>query len=155
MDDRDYRPRRGTLYRDPENGKICGVCAGIAEHFGFETWVVRIISASMLLFLGPGAILAYFIACWVLDVKPGTRGSKSARSSSRQNESTTHERRYRPKVNEVWKKGTSASSTVQRVQKRFKKMEENLRPMESFVTSDKFALHKEFESIQDEPVNRD
>ena len=29
------------LYRDPEGGKILGVCAGIADFFGFNPWAVR------------------------------------------------------------------------------------------------------------------
>ena len=28
------------LYRDPQNGMIAGVCAGVAEYFGWDpTWV--------------------------------------------------------------------------------------------------------------------
>ena len=30
------------LYRDTRNGKIGGVCAGIAQYFGIEPWIVRI-----------------------------------------------------------------------------------------------------------------
>ena len=29
------------LYRIPEHGKIAGVCAGLAERFDIETWLVR------------------------------------------------------------------------------------------------------------------
>lgn len=38
------------LYRDPVNGKISGVCAGIANYFGAEVWLIRIvvISAALL-----------------------------------------------------------------------------------------------------------
>ena len=29
------------LYRDPQNGMIAGVCAGVAEYFGWDpTWVL-------------------------------------------------------------------------------------------------------------------
>ncbi|MEV8877394.1 PspC domain-containing protein, partial [Mesorhizobium ciceri] len=38
-----------TLYRDPENGRIAGVCAGLANHFGMETWLVRILTVSAFL----------------------------------------------------------------------------------------------------------
>lgn len=31
------------LYRDPYNGKIAGVCAGLANYFGLEVWLVRIL----------------------------------------------------------------------------------------------------------------
>jgi phage shock protein C len=163
MEDREsYQPRR-QLYRDPDRGKICGVCAGVAEYFGFETWVVRVVAVSLLLFTSGGMIPGYFIACWVLDVKPGSKSKscigsrKSRRSSTRNTESTEHarEQRYKPNVQDVWKKGTSPANTVQRINKKMANMEQRLRPMESFVTSDKFALDKEFESIQDSPVERD
>ena len=36
-----------TLYRIPQSGKIAGVCAGIAEYFNFETWLVRVLAASI------------------------------------------------------------------------------------------------------------
>lgn len=38
------------LYRDPINGKLSGVCAGLANYFGLEVWLVRImvISAALL-----------------------------------------------------------------------------------------------------------
>ncbi|NRB25695.1 PspC domain-containing protein, partial [Shewanella sp.] len=31
--------RERTLYRLPQSGKIAGVCSGIADYFGFETWL--------------------------------------------------------------------------------------------------------------------
>ena len=38
------------LYRDTQNGKLSGVCAGIANYFGCEVWLIRIlvISAALL-----------------------------------------------------------------------------------------------------------
>ena len=35
-----------TLYRIPQSGKVAGVCAGIADYFNFETWLVRVAAAS-------------------------------------------------------------------------------------------------------------
>ena len=35
------------LYRDPQNGMIAGVCAGVAEYFGWDpTWVLSLIHIS-------------------------------------------------------------------------------------------------------------
>ncbi len=171
METRDPEQSPRTLYRDPDNGKICGVCAGVAEYFGFETWVVRVIAVSLLLFLNGGMVLGYVIACWVLEVKPGSessskryfRGTKKSNQYGygRDSEETASSKksRYKPNVQDVWKRGTSPASTVQRVRKKLSKIEQKLRPMESFVTSDKFALDKEFESIQDSKpesvVNKD
>ena len=33
-----------NLYRDPQKGKIAGVCAGLADYFGVETWIVRLLA---------------------------------------------------------------------------------------------------------------
>jgi len=41
-----------NLYRDPQRGKIAGVCAGLAEYFGVETWIVRLLAISGLIFAG-------------------------------------------------------------------------------------------------------
>ena len=34
------------LLRDDRNGKIAGVCAGIADYFGWELWLVRVVTIS-------------------------------------------------------------------------------------------------------------
>lgn len=44
---------RKTLYRDPNNGKLGGVCAGLAEYFGVEIWLMRILAVTAFL-LGVG-----------------------------------------------------------------------------------------------------
>ena len=142
------------LYRDPDNGKICGVCAGVANYFGFETWVVRVIAVSLLIFLNGGMILGYFIACWLLEVKPGSKTTNRCgpfghhfSGRNRRNNTTANNSTYRPNVQDVWRKGNSASNTLDRVNKKFSNLEQRLRGMESYVTSDKFKLDKEFESI--------
>jgi len=45
--------QKRELLRDDANGKIAGVCAGIADYFGWELWLVRIITVSAI-FLGVG-----------------------------------------------------------------------------------------------------
>ena len=41
------------LLRDDRNGKIAGVCAGLADYFGWELWLVRVVAlASVLLGFG-------------------------------------------------------------------------------------------------------
>ena len=57
--------KRGELYRNPHEGKIAGVCAGIADYFGWETWLVRILVVSGVLFGMPFLILGY-VAGWFI-----------------------------------------------------------------------------------------
>ena len=61
---------RTTLYRDKQNGKLMGVCAGIADYTGVDALWVRL-AFIMLIIMTSGAILPfYFIAGFLLNKKP-------------------------------------------------------------------------------------
>ena len=70
------------LMRDPERGKIGGVCAGLANYFGVETWVVRLIAITGLIFLPSVVFPAYWIAFFIMD-KPGAKRRPRRRSRRR------------------------------------------------------------------------
>lgn len=57
------------IYRSSMNRKIMGVCAGVAHHYGVDSWMVRL--ATILAFLAfPGAIaIAYCVAVVLLPTR--------------------------------------------------------------------------------------
>src|SRR6478672_3387906 len=61
---------RTRFYRDKENGKVMGVCAGIADYTGFDVALVRICFLAALFLSGGGVLPFYFIAGWVAPKKP-------------------------------------------------------------------------------------
>jgi len=56
------------LYRDTDNGKIFGVCAGFADYFDADVSVIRLIAVLLVLFAG-GGLLAYLIMAIVMEPK--------------------------------------------------------------------------------------
>ncbi len=61
---------RTTLYRDKQNGKLMGVCAGIADYTGINVFWVRM-AVIIAFFAGMGTMLpAYFLAGFLLNKKP-------------------------------------------------------------------------------------
>jgi phage shock protein C len=61
---------RTRFYRDKVNGKMLGVCAGIADYTGIEVNWIRF-GMIMLTLMGVGIIPpAYFIAGFVMPAKP-------------------------------------------------------------------------------------
>lgn len=59
-----------TLYKDKQNAKLMGVCAGIADYTGVNVLWVRL-GALMLLGMSSGGIIPfYFIAGVLLNKKP-------------------------------------------------------------------------------------
>lgn len=62
--------RHTKLYRDKQNGKIFGVCAGLADYTGVETIWIRIgLVAAVMIGMG-WPFLAYIGAGLILDKKP-------------------------------------------------------------------------------------
>jgi len=145
-----------TLYKSPDQAKICGVCAGIAEYFDFEVWVVRIIAISLLLLSNFTGIvpISYVVLCFVLDPKPGTKSNKGCfgqekkrRRANKVNEEVS--KPYRSSVKEVWKSGASPKDTLEEIEGKFSKIEKKLRGMETFVTSSQYELERKFKGIDD------
>lgn len=57
------------LYRSKTDKKLCGVCGGIAEYFGIDSNIVRLILVLAVVCAGVGA-LAYLIAALVIPQHP-------------------------------------------------------------------------------------
>jgi phage shock protein C len=124
------------LYRDTKNGKLGGVCAGIAEYFGMEIWLVRILAVSAFL-LGVGffATLAYIAACLILDKMPEERT---------QQQTTYKEHNVKQKP---WQAGQPAEQILRNVESELNGMEGSLRKMEAYVTSSAFNVDREFKNL--------
>lgn len=61
---------RTMLYRDKQNAKLMGVCAGIADYTGVNSLWVRLGFLVLLFSLAPFVLPAYFIAGLLLNKKP-------------------------------------------------------------------------------------
>lgn len=65
------------LYRDPANAKIGGVCAGVAEAFGWDVTLLRLAWAFTALLAGAGIIV--YLVCWfVMPTKAEALGTSPA-----------------------------------------------------------------------------
>src|SRR3569833_2095518 len=61
---------RTRFYRDKRNGKVMGVCAGIADYTGFDVSLVRVCFLAAVFMCGGSVLPFYFIAGWVAPAKP-------------------------------------------------------------------------------------
>ncbi|WP_379545845.1 envelope stress response membrane protein PspC [Qipengyuania sp. DSG2-2] len=59
-----------TLYRDKQNAKLMGVCAGIADYTGVNSLWVRLGFLILLFTVAPILLPAYFVAGVLLNKKP-------------------------------------------------------------------------------------
>lgn len=137
------KPRK-ELLRDDTHGKIAGVCAGVADYFGWEVWLVRIITLSAL-FLGLGSfVLVLYFAGWVVLGKKSKVKTATSRMDSRK--SSDEEDRVEVKTR-VWQRGEAPKEALKHLHNKYNGLELRLRDVERHVTSNKFQLKQEFNNL--------
>lgn len=121
-------PRR--LYRDPANGWLAGVCAGIADYLSISPAAIRLLAIFGLIFFSFFVLIAYIVLAVVLPVRPA--------------------RLYRDRDEErFWRSvRTSPRETFENVRHRFREMDRRLQRMERYVTSDRFRIDREFRDLE-------
>jgi phage shock protein C len=122
---------RTRFYRDKRNGKLFGICAGIADYTGFDVSLVRVCFLAAVFMSGGGVLPFYFIAAMVSPTKP--REFDRADTEDKQ----------------FWQ-GVRASPTraARDIRSRFRDMDRRLADIESYVTTENRSLAREIEQLR-------
>jgi phage shock protein C len=115
------------LFRDKENAMLAGVCAGIADYFGFNRKGTRVATALLLLFppFFAFVVISYIILAILLPVKPANLYETEDQA-------------------EFWRGVSNAPSDVfGSLSHRFRELNLRLEKMEAFVTSKEFEIDRE------------
>ncbi|MBT8080646.1 MAG: envelope stress response membrane protein PspC [Gammaproteobacteria bacterium] len=128
MSEYDSIPRR-RFYRNRDKAWIAGVCAGLADYFGFNIRVTRILAFISLLMAFPITVLVYIGAVLLF---PSRR-----------------EEPPQPEYDVEFRQALRASpaQTLSDVRRRFQGLEARLAKLERYVTSSRFDLDQEFRRL--------
>ena len=145
---------RGELYRNPSQGKIAGVCAGLAEYFGWETWLVRILVVSGVL-LGMGWFVVIYIAAWfILDKKNSKAGQAPVKDKVKQpatNAEAADKQDFSSESikvkSRIWQAGEPPKQAFHDIRRKFNTLERELRQIERYVTSPEFTVSREINNL--------
>lgn len=145
--------RKKELRRDEKRGRVGGVCAGLANYFGWELWVIRIIAVTALILATKVTLVAYVIAWIVLDKESKKAKDKNSNEFSEQTvrEETRVERTADGRTIEVktkvWEAGKLPHYALGDIENEFALMEKSLRSIESYVTSSEFRVRHEINRL--------
>ena len=141
-----------NLYRNGRDGKIAGVCAGLADHWDVAHWVVRLTWVGAFLFTGTLALWVY-VGAWILMAPRPTRWSSGSKADVEPEfeevpvEMEYDERHHDYRPRKVFRYTDSSSERLKRARERLDATLERVQDMESYVTSRKFQLNKEFSQL--------
>ena len=124
-------PNRHRLYKDKRRGMIAGVCAGIANYYGWRPDGLRVALVILSLFMFPLPVIAYVIAAFVMRSGPSEPVYQSAEEERFWRTFST-----RPKV------------TFSELKHRFRALDARLAALEHAVTSDEYGLRKAFRDLE-------
>ncbi len=117
------------LYRDPQRGRVAGVCAGLAEYTGVDLGVVRIGWFLGLVFFSVPVLLGYVLLWALLPVRP--------------------ERVFASPEEEKLRRAVHLGPrrTLQDLRMKFRDVEHRVAALEAAVVSKEYALRREFRNI--------
>ncbi len=122
-----YQRRR--FVRSADRAMIAGVCAGLADYFGFKLKITRLLAFIALLMAPPVTLIVYFSAVLLIP--------------------SAHDPERQPGHDPAFDQALRAAprQTMKDVRRRFQKMESRLARMERYVTSSRFNLDQEFRKL--------
>jgi len=144
------KPEKKQLNRIPAQGKIAGVCAGVAEYTGVETWLVRIIWITGLVLSGGFFFIAYIAGWFILDKKPLSNVDKIKGGVNKSwnrfgnDQDIDHTVEVKTKV---WQAGEPPRQAYKDIARQFDNIEKRVRSMEGYVTSNEYTLTHEINKL--------
>ena len=123
-------PNPHRLYKIPEEGKIAGVCAGIADFFCISRFMVRVGAVLGLLIFQLPFLIGYLVLAFVLKPKPREL--------------------YRNRDEEqFWRSVTiKPDQTLAALRAKFRDLDRQIASLEGFVSSKEYDLRRQFRDLE-------
>lgn len=117
------------FYRNRDKAVIGGVCAGLADYFGFNLKATRVLAVIALFMAMPMTLIIYFGTVFLIP--------------------SSHEERRRPEYDPEFHKAVRSdpAQTLSDVRRRFGSLERRMARLEKYVTSPGFELDQEFRRL--------
>jgi len=130
--DRYNSPNPKRFFRSRQDKVIAGVCGGIAERFGWEPILVRVLTFLATLFIiGPMGPIVYIVIWMITPRAPIGYGSMSADEDA------------------FWRSVSDRPrATFGTIKYTFMDLEERLKTLERAVTSEEWRLRQEFRDLE-------
>lgn len=114
--------------RSSDRAVLGGVCGGLADYFGFNLKVTRVLAAIGFLMNPPLAALAYIALVLLIPARPT---------------------RPPPAVDEAIQRAVRSQpgNTISDVSRRFRSLDRRLAKIEKYVTSSRYELDREFRDL--------
>ena len=120
---------RRKFHRNKDRAMVGGVCAGLADYFGFNLRMTRILAVLSLIMATLVTLVAYFGVVLLVPAAPGR----------------SREPQFDPEFRKAIR--SAPRQTLGDVKRRFQSLDSRLARLERYVTSSRFNLDQEFRKL--------
>ncbi len=124
-------PNPKIFRRSRTDRVIAGICGGLADRFGWDPLLVRLVAGGMFFLTGGGPVLITYLVIWMITPSRNT------------------DMPYMSADEDAFWRGVSdrPTATFSNLKYTFRDLEDRLQSLERNVTSDEWRLRKEFRDL--------
>jgi phage shock protein C len=126
--------------RDADRAVLGGVCAGIADYFGFNLRATRVIFIIAFIVATPFAAVAYIAIVLLVPAESGRYEYVVERKVRKRRRRLTRKERIQVEDEE-------RAQAAEAVKQRYQALDERLARIEKYVTSSRYNLDREFRNL--------
>ena len=148
-----YADRR--FYRSADRAVLGGVCAGLAEYFGFNLRVLRFLAIIAFVVAMPFSVVAYLAAVFLIPARSTSDGGRYQRGRydsadrSRPERDVKCSRRERRRARKEAKRQreTGPSEAAIKVREECETLDKRIVELEKIITSSRYQLDREIRNL--------
>ena len=133
--------------RDADRGLVGGVCAGIADYFGFRLFAVRAIFIVALFLAFSFAALTYIAIVLLVPSESSYEVVVEREIRCRRRRMSRRERRRERRRADAEARELEQARKTEQVRERYRSLDERLARIEKYVTSSRYDLDREFRNL--------
>ncbi len=139
-----YSPR--AFYRSTDRAVLGGVCAGLADYFGFNLRVLRFMAIIAFVVAMPMAVIAYLAVVFLLPARSGTGQERAPRPRRKTRRERKCERKQARREARQQEHAVPSEAAIE-VRNKCQSLDKRLAELEKYVTSSRYQLDREIRNL--------
>ena len=140
-----YADRR--FYRSTENALLGGVCAGIADYFGFNLRALRFMAIIAFVVAMPMTVIAYLAAIFLIPARSATGDERVRRKRAERASKCSRRERRRAKREARNAQDNEPSQAANEIREKCQSLDQRIVELEKIITSSSYQLDREIRNL--------
>ena len=142
--DQTYSSR--AFYRSADRAVLGGVCAGVADYFGFNLCVLRFLAIIAFVCAMPMAVIAYLAVVFLIPARSGTGQERAPRPRRKTRSERKFERKQARREARQQEYAVPNEAAIE-VRDKCQSLDKRLAELEKHITSSRYQLDREIRNL--------